>query len=155
MDVEGRDVDANNHIKSIGDIIKEEICNRDLTAYSLSKMTGVSAVTIQRFLTGERGLTLSTVEKLTAALELELCRRARPGPNSELGHQDDGADEDRTEGLRTFNVGQGSRILIGSRVVIEVVSISRNSVRLKVICDPDVAVIRGETLQAASGGART
>jgi hypothetical protein len=44
----------------------------ELTAYAASKLSGVSTTVIQRFLNGERTLTLRTAEKLCGALDLTL-----------------------------------------------------------------------------------
>jgi len=55
--------------------IKARIKALGLTAYALGKSSGVSAVVIQRFLNGERGITLETAEKLCGALDLVLVPR--------------------------------------------------------------------------------
>jgi len=55
--------------------LKEIIRARGLTAYALAKMSGASVDPIQRFLNGERGLTLTTFDKLASALGLELTER--------------------------------------------------------------------------------
>jgi plasmid maintenance system antidote protein VapI len=53
--------------------LREAISERKLTAYAAAKQAGVSVDAIQRFLKEERGLTLSTVDKLADALGLTLC----------------------------------------------------------------------------------
>jgi len=53
--------------------LREAISERRLTAYAAAKQAGVSVDAIQRFLKDERGLTLSTVDKLAEALGLSLC----------------------------------------------------------------------------------
>ncbi len=53
--------------------LREAISERGLTAYAAAKQAGVSVDAIQRFLKEERGLTLSTVDKLADALGLTLC----------------------------------------------------------------------------------
>ena len=53
--------------------LREAISERRLTAYAAAKRAGVSVDAIQRFLKEERGLTLSTVDKLADALGLSLC----------------------------------------------------------------------------------
>ena len=53
--------------------MRGEICDRGLTAYAAAKRSGASVDAIRRFLNGERGLTLTTVDKLAASLELKLC----------------------------------------------------------------------------------
>jgi hypothetical protein len=44
-----------------------------LTAYAAAKQAGVSVDAVQRFMNAQRGLTLTTVDKLADALELTLC----------------------------------------------------------------------------------
>ena len=53
--------------------LREAILDRGLTAYAAAKRSGVSVDAVQRFLKEERGLTLSTVDKLADALGLSLC----------------------------------------------------------------------------------
>jgi transcriptional regulator with XRE-family HTH domain len=65
----------NNAKKMISERIKEEIERRGLTAYALGKMTKLNPGVIQRFLNGERGLTLATADKIADALGLELIAR--------------------------------------------------------------------------------
>lgn len=61
--------------------LREAIRERGLTAYGAAKRAGVSVDAVQRFLNAERGLSLATVDKLAAALELTLCPDgAQPGP---------------------------------------------------------------------------
>jgi plasmid maintenance system antidote protein VapI len=52
--------------------IKDRMMSLHLTAYAAGKMSGVSPTVIQRFLNGERGLTLATADKLCQALDLTL-----------------------------------------------------------------------------------
>jgi antitoxin component HigA of HigAB toxin-antitoxin module len=59
----------------IGETLKAIIRERELTAYRLAQMTGSSIDSIQRWLNGEQGLTLKTVERLAAALDLVLVPR--------------------------------------------------------------------------------
>ena len=60
---------------SASDTLKEIIRARGLTAYTLAKMSGASVDPIQRFLNGERGLSVATFDKLTEALGLDLVER--------------------------------------------------------------------------------
>lgn len=53
--------------------LRDAILERGLTAYAAAKRSGVSVDAVQRFLKDERGLTLSTVDKLADALGLALC----------------------------------------------------------------------------------
>ena len=62
--------------------LREAISERGLTAYAAAKQAGVSVDAIQRFLKEERGLTLSTVDKLADALGLSLCPdNPQPSPD--------------------------------------------------------------------------
>lgn len=60
--------------------LREAIVERRLTAYAAAKRAGVSVDAIQRFLKDERGLTLSTVDKLAQSLGLALCPDDRTKP---------------------------------------------------------------------------
>jgi plasmid maintenance system antidote protein VapI len=57
----------------VSEALREEIRDRGLTAYAAAKRSGASVDAIRRFLNGERGLTLATVDKLAASLDLKLC----------------------------------------------------------------------------------
>jgi plasmid maintenance system antidote protein VapI len=56
----------------ITDALRNAIRKEGYTAYRLSKMTGSSIDSIQRFIDGKQGLTLRTVERLAAVLDLVL-----------------------------------------------------------------------------------
>jgi plasmid maintenance system antidote protein VapI len=62
--------------------LREAIVERRLTAYAAAKRAGVSVDAIQRFLKDERGLTLTTVDKLADALGLALCPDESRPPSS-------------------------------------------------------------------------
>ena len=53
--------------------LRDAINDRSLTAYAAAKQAGVSVDAVQRFLNAERGLSLTTVDKLAHSLELTLC----------------------------------------------------------------------------------
>lgn len=61
--------------KTVSEAIREAIRAQELTAYAVAKRAGVSVDAVQRFLNGERGLTLATVDKVAVALGLELRPR--------------------------------------------------------------------------------
>jgi transcriptional regulator with XRE-family HTH domain len=138
----GMDVEVEMDGKSIGDCIKEEICERNLTAYALGKMTGVSPVTIQRFLAGERGLTLATAEKLARALGLEVCRcdPAESPPEDRDGREDEGLHE----GIRFFDLDPSTGLHIGDGVLIRVSNTNRGIARILIHAPPEATVSRGE-----------
>jgi len=53
--------------------LRNAIRDEGLTAYGAAKRAGVSVDAVQRFLNQQRGLTLATVDKLAAAMQLTLC----------------------------------------------------------------------------------
>ena len=64
---------------TLSEALKSGIRDRGLTAYAVAKMAEVRPHVVQRFLNGERGLTLVTADKLAGVLGLELCpREVRP-----------------------------------------------------------------------------
>jgi transcriptional regulator with XRE-family HTH domain len=52
--------------------LRETIRERGLTAYAVARDAGADARGVQRFLDGERGLTLDTADRIAAALGLRL-----------------------------------------------------------------------------------
>ena len=62
-----------DHDGRVSKALREAIVERGLTAYATAKQAGVSVDAIQRFLNEQRGLNLSTVDKLADALGLTLC----------------------------------------------------------------------------------
>ncbi len=57
---------------TLGDALRAAIHRRELTASTLAHRSNVSVDSIQRFLNGERGLRLATLEKLCADMGLTL-----------------------------------------------------------------------------------
>lgn len=57
----------------VSGVLRETIRKRGLTAYAAAKRSGVSVDAVQRFMNAERGLNLTTVDKLADALDLTLC----------------------------------------------------------------------------------
>jgi hypothetical protein len=57
----------------VSQTLRDAISERRLTAYAAAKQAGVSVDAIQRFMNEQRGLTLSTVDKLADSLGLTLC----------------------------------------------------------------------------------
>lgn len=53
--------------------LRKAIKNRKLSAYATAKQAHVSVDAVQRFMNNERGLSLATVDRLAAALDLEIC----------------------------------------------------------------------------------
>jgi plasmid maintenance system antidote protein VapI len=63
---------------TVSEALRDAITGRGLTAYAAAKRSGVSVDAIQRFLNEQRGLTLSTVDKLADSLGLTLCQSDHP-----------------------------------------------------------------------------
>jgi transcriptional regulator with XRE-family HTH domain len=68
---------------TLSDQLREVILARRISAYELGRAAGVAAPVIQRFLNGQRSLTLTTVDRLAEVLRLRIVevgmsRRARP-----------------------------------------------------------------------------
>jgi transcriptional regulator with XRE-family HTH domain len=59
-------------LPAVSDVLREVIQARGLTAYTLAKRANASVDPIQRFLNGERGLNLATLDRLCAAMNLVL-----------------------------------------------------------------------------------
>jgi plasmid maintenance system antidote protein VapI len=68
----GKKQDANAAAGMLEEAIRNRIRALNLTPYRVGKMTKVDASVIQRFMAGERGLTLATADKLCEALDLTL-----------------------------------------------------------------------------------
>jgi DNA-binding phage protein len=64
---------------TLSEVIEHTIRERGLSAYAVAKSAGINAAMVQRFLNHERGLTLRTVERLAAALDLVLVPREQTG----------------------------------------------------------------------------
>ena len=62
----------------ISRVLRDTIHERGLTAYAAAKQAGVSVDAVQRFLNEERGLNLTTADKLAGALHLSLCPDETP-----------------------------------------------------------------------------
>jgi len=62
---------------TLTDQLKAEIAASGLSGYMLAKLSGVPQPVVQRFLAGERGISLTTADKLAATLKLELRKKGR------------------------------------------------------------------------------
>jgi DNA-binding phage protein len=61
--------------ETLSDVIIRTIRDRGMTAYAAGKASGVDISIIQRFLAGERDLSLKNAEKVCDALDLHLVER--------------------------------------------------------------------------------
>jgi plasmid maintenance system antidote protein VapI len=53
---------------SLSGMLRDSIKKRELTAYAVSQETGIHVTIIGRFLTGKRGLTFASADKIIDAL---------------------------------------------------------------------------------------
>lgn len=60
---------------SIGEQLKSFMRASGQSGYAIAKATGVDKAAISRFLSGERGLDLTSIEKLAKHLRLELRQK--------------------------------------------------------------------------------
>jgi transcriptional regulator with XRE-family HTH domain len=58
--------------------IKDRIKSLGLTAYAVGKKASISPTVIQRFVNGDRGLTLKTADKLVKAMDMVLLAKSSP-----------------------------------------------------------------------------
>ena len=68
--------------RPLTEALKSGIKDRGLTAYAVAKLAEVRPHVVQRFLNGERGLTLATADKLAGVLGLELGPREARSPDT-------------------------------------------------------------------------
>lgn len=74
-----------SRLTSLSEAIRGVIIDRGLSAYAVAKKSGVSPVVIQRFVTGERGLSLDTADKIAMTLGLCICE-VQEGPRDSEAH---------------------------------------------------------------------
>ena len=65
----------------LSDQIRRAVDACDLTRYAIAKATGIDHATISRFMSGERGLPMKTLDRLADFLDLNLTagKRKRKG----------------------------------------------------------------------------
>ncbi len=68
--------------ESLADSLKAAVKATGKSVNSIAKQSGVPQAVLQRFVTGQRGMTLDTVERLCAYLGLEL-RSVKAGDSAE------------------------------------------------------------------------
>lgn len=61
----------------VSETLKAAITNSGLTHYAIAKAAGINPNQLGYFVTGERSMTLETVDKVATALDLELVARKR------------------------------------------------------------------------------
>lgn len=65
----------------LSDQLRQAVDNCGRTRYAISKATGIAESTLSRFMAGERGLPMKTLDKLADYLDLSIAgqRRRRKG----------------------------------------------------------------------------
>lgn len=64
---------------TLTDELKQAIADSGVSGYKLAKESGVPQPVVQRFLAGERGISLTTADKLAAYLGLRLTHFKKGG----------------------------------------------------------------------------
>jgi ribosome-binding protein aMBF1 (putative translation factor) len=64
-------------MENFSDILRRTITDCGRSRYEISKETGIAESILSRFIHGERGLSLQSVDKLVAFLGIELNHRKR------------------------------------------------------------------------------
>lgn len=64
---------ATSRIK-LSDQLRRAIENCGMTRYAIAKATGISEPTLSRFMSGERGLPMKTLDKLADYLDLNITK---------------------------------------------------------------------------------
>lgn len=64
--------------KPLSEQLRQAILNAGETRYAISKATGIGQDVLSRFMSGERGLSFSVMDRLAEYLGLELVSRRRP-----------------------------------------------------------------------------
>jgi hypothetical protein len=62
---------------SFSDQLRQAVRESELTRYAISVKTGIDQGTLCRFIRGERGMSLDSVDKLMECLELEIKPRRK------------------------------------------------------------------------------
>ena len=63
--------------KSFSDVLRQAVRDSELTRYAISVRTGIDQGTLSRFIRGERGMSLDSVDRLMECLELEIRPRRK------------------------------------------------------------------------------
>ncbi len=65
--------------KMLSDQLREALRNADTTRYAINKATGIDQSVLAKFLHGERGMSLPSIDLLADFLGLELVEKKRKG----------------------------------------------------------------------------
>lgn len=66
-----------SHKPTISEQLRQRIESSRMTRYEIALKTGVSQAALSRFMSGERGLTTLTVDRLGILFDLEIVPRVR------------------------------------------------------------------------------
>ena len=61
----------------VSDQLRDIIRDCDLSRYEIAKQTGIDQSALPRFMSGERGLSMTALDTLAEHLELDIVRRRR------------------------------------------------------------------------------
>ena len=64
--------------KAFSDQLREAIRISDSSCYAIHKATGIDQAVLSKFLSGERGMLMPSIDALVEFLNLELIERKRP-----------------------------------------------------------------------------
>jgi transcriptional regulator with XRE-family HTH domain len=62
---------------NFADQLRQAIAESSMSRYAISRETGIAQSTLSKFVGGERGLSLDSVDRLMTLLELEITPRKR------------------------------------------------------------------------------
>jgi plasmid maintenance system antidote protein VapI len=68
--------------ESLVEVLRREILGAGKSVFAVAKEARVSQPILSRFLSGKRGITLATAERLCRSLGLELRRASAEGPHA-------------------------------------------------------------------------
>ena len=140
--------------RSFSDVIRDAVVESGISGYRLSKVADVTPAVIQRFLAGERGINLSTLEKIARVLQLRLVRVVDPPQQSDEAHNTNGGpgglQKERKRRSKKHNsmLEKDGVILIGDGIRIRLLDIQKKAARFAIELPPGISVTRGELVEA-------
>jgi transcriptional regulator with XRE-family HTH domain len=66
---------AKRQAPKLSDQVRQAIRGADCTRYAMAKATGIDQAVLSKFLTGERGMSLESLDKLAEFLNLQITVR--------------------------------------------------------------------------------
>src|SRR5271165_4172051 len=135
---------------TFSDVIREAVVESGMTSYGLGRAADVAPAVIQRFLAGERGLNLCTVEKLARVLELRLLkvRNTQTEPSDSISPEGKQSGPKKDKKVRSkkhsFMLDKDGVIRIGDGIWLRLLDVRNRSVRFAIQLPPDTTIMRGE-----------